>query len=60
MKYMSQIEIILGQKNSTGSHQHTEFMAIYSMQLQYMYWIWKVLHSSTKNNLKVYVNVKKE
>lgn len=57
---MSQIEIILGQKNSTGSHQHTEFMAIYSMQLQYMYWIWKVLHSSTKNNLKVYVNVKKE
>lgn len=34
---MSQIEIILGQKNSTGSYQHTEFMAIYSMQLQYMY-----------------------
>lgn len=34
---MSQIEIILGQKNSTGSHQHTEFMVIYSMQLQYMY-----------------------
>lgn len=26
--FMSQIEIILGQKNSTGSHQHTEFMAI--------------------------------
>lgn len=28
---MSQIEIILRQKNSTGSHQHTEFMAIYSI-----------------------------